>query len=563
MYLIGIDVGGTFTDGALVKSGAIAATAKIATDNHNISTSLFATLDQLLTALPTSENIDRIVISTTVVTNLLVTEQVEPTALILIPGYGLPNSYYEIGEYCYFLKGAMDFRGQEVEEIVPDEVAQCIKAIKKQNLKRIAIAGKFSNRNNSHEKLIRELIRKEYPEALVLISSEISNQLNFARRAATTYYTAVTYYEWNNFVDKVREAVQKRGINAEVQVLKADGGTMPLEVSRSYPCQTIFSGPAASTMGGAALTMDKYNSVIIDIGGTTSDISLLIEGEPLYAAKGALINERYTHVEAFSLTSLPMGGDSEVVYINGNVEVLNKRQDLAVCFGGKFLTVTDIFNVGFALEIGDYQASQVALETWAAEHNFISQEITEEVINIVLNKLTAALNKMFREWEKEPAYKVWEVVNNRKFNLDRIIGIGAASTAIVPVLAKHLGVPYFLHKYSPIANALGTAVARPTLNISLHADTEHGYYTIQPNGGLDKIINPHKFNLEDAKELALNHLHIELAARGIDEYGHEANFYLEEQFNVIRGWDRAGKIFDIGVQVKPGFIKEFMGVLER
>lgn len=562
MYLIGIDVGGTFTDGALIKAGKIEATVKVATNNDNISTSLLTALDQLIDNLPSSASIERIVISTTAVTNLLVTEQAEPTALILMPGYGLPNSYYELGEHCYFLKGAIDFRGRVVEEIDTKEISQYVQDIKQQSIRRIAVSGKFSNRNDEHEKKVKMVLDKEYPEAIVLTSSEVSNQLNFARRAVTTYYTAMTYYEWNNFVDNVDEAIRKRGINTEVHVLKADGGTIPIDISRKYPCQTIYSGPAASTMGGIALTMDNYNSVVIDIGGTTTDISLIIAGEPLYASKGANIRGRYSHIEAFSLTSLPIGGDSQVIIRDGTVEVLNRRQDVAMCFGGKFLTVTDIFNTRYDLKIGNYQASQAALESMATEHKLVSIEIAEQTVNIVLEKLNSAINNMFGEWEQEPAYKVWEVVNKRKFKLERIIGIGAASTAIVPVLANYVGVPYYLHQYSPIANALGTAVARPTLNINLHVDTEQGFYSIQPNGGLERINNPHNFNLEDAKDLALNHLYLELAARGIENNDYDATFYMEEQFNVIRGYNRAGRIFDIGVQVQPGFIKEFKGVLE-
>lgn len=561
MYLIGIDVGGTFTDGTLMKSATIIESVKTATDNSNISESLFITLDKLLRSVPDLKLIERIVISTTTVTNLLTTKQVEPVALMLLPGYGLPNSYYEIGEHCYFLKGAIDFRGNEIEPVNLDEVKKCLNDIKKKGIKRIAIAGKFANRNNKHEKLVKELIEKTYPNAFVLISSEVSNQLNFRRRAATAYYTAMTYYEWNSFVDSVEKALQARGLDTEVHVLKADGGTIPLEISREYPCQTIYSGPAASTMGGVALTMDKANSVVIDIGGTTSDISLIIDGEPLYASKGAMINDNYTHVEAFSLTSLPLGGDSQVVYENNSVKVLNKREDFAVCLGGKWLTVTDVFNHYYDLKIGEYQKSSQALNDFASKCSKSGDEVALEVIEIVLSRLEKAIKSMFKEWEKEPAYKVWEVVNDRKFELERIIGIGAASKAIIPILAKRLGVSHYLHQYSPVANALGTAVARPTINVNLHVDTQKGYYSVEPGGHFDKISNPNRFSLDDAKELALTHLTETLKDRGLGDYTNEATFYMEEQFNVIRGWDRTGRIFDIGVQVKPGFINEYTGVV--
>ncbi|HZJ85159.1 MAG TPA: hydantoinase/oxoprolinase family protein [Syntrophomonadaceae bacterium] len=559
MYLIGIDVGGTFTDGTLIKSDTIVTSVKNPTDNTNIGSSLFKTLDQLLTNISDLNLIERVVMSTTAVTNLIATEKTEPTALVLLPGHGLPLSYYEIGDNCHFLQGAIDFRGNITEEISLSEIKDTIKDIKNQGIKRIAIAGKFSNRNNEHEVLVKELFATDYPKALVLISSEISNQLNFRRRAATTFFTALIYHEWQNFVEHVQKAVKSRGISAEVQVLKADGGTMPLEISRTLPCQTIYSGPAASTMGGVALTMDQENSVVIDIGGTTTDLSLVIEGEPLYASKGATINEHYTHVDAFSLTSLPIGGDSKIDFIDKGIEILN-REDFALCFGGQHLTVTDVFNVSYDLKIGDYKKSIKALDDFASQHNSSSENLAQEVIDQVIGRLETAITNMFTKWEQEPAYKVWEVVNERKFKLHRIIGIGAASTAIVPVLAKRLGVEYFLNEHSQVANAIGTAVVRPTVNISLHVDTQNRFYTTHPSGQFGKIKNPAKFRLEDAKNLATEHLDSILKERNMANYEGEAVFYMEEQFNVIRGWDTTGKIFDIGIQVKPGFIPEFMGV---
>ncbi len=559
MYLIGIDVGGTFTDGTLIKSDTIMTSVKNPTDNTNISSSLFKTLDQLLTNISDLNLIERVVISTTAVTNLIATKRTEPTALVLLPGHGLPLSYYEIGDNCYFLQGAIDFRGNITEEISLSEIKDTIEKIKNQGIKRVAIAGKFSNRNNEHELLVKELFATDYPEALALISSEISNQLNFRRRAATTFFTALIYYEWQNFVEHVQEAIKSRGISAEIHVLKADGGTVPLEISRTLPCQTIYSGPAASTMGGVALTMDQKNSVVIDIGGTTTDISLVIDGQPLYASKGATIDEHYTHVDAFSLTSLPIGGDSKIAFIDNKVKVLN-REDFAICFGGKHLTVTDVFNVFYHLKIGDYKKSQQALDDFANQHDFASEKMAEKVVDQVISRLETAITNMFTKWEQEPAYKVWEVVNERKFKLHRIIGIGAASTAIVPILAQRLDVAHYLNEYSPVANAIGTAVVRPTINISLHIDTQNRFYTTHPGGQFGKIKNPAKFRLEDAKNLATKHLNNILKERDMANYEGEAVFYMEEQFNVIRGWDTTGKIFDIGIQVKPGFIPEFMGV---
>lgn len=559
--LIGIDVGGTFTDGILFDDGRILAAVKKPTQTDHLQESLLEVLDGLLTAAG-GNAIHRIVLSTTLVTNLLVTGQGEPTALLMLPGYGLPHQAYGVSRDIYFLKGAVDFRGRVIEAIDQRELQEVWQDIKQKGIKRIAVACKFSNRNHSLEQQIREFIRQNGPEMQVTISAEVSGKLNFPRRAATTYFTAMTMPEWNRFADRISQAIQARIADAEIHILKADGGTMPLEASRNQPCETVFSGPAASTMGATALSRDQQNSVVVDIGGTTTDISLLIAGQPLYASKGAQIEKHHTHINAFAVRSIALGGDSVIRCRENSLKVGPMRIGPAACFGGDEPTVTDVFNIYFKLGVGDSGRSQELLESLAASAGMDLQNLCFFVVETVIERLKRAITEMFTEWENEPAYKVWEVVHRRKFRLDRIIGIGAAAHAMVPVLAEEIGVPSFIHNYAPVANALGAAVVRPTLALHLHVDTASNIYTVDPGGLKGSLESPRKFQLADAKVLALSCLEEISRQRGIDKYTVDAGFFMEEQFNMIRGWDRVGKIFEVGIQVAPGFIEEYQGVSE-
>lgn len=177
----------------------------------------------------------------------------------------------------------------------------------------------------------------------------------------------------------------------------------------------------------------------------------------------------------------------------------------------------------------------------------------------MIEALRKSIQDMFHQWEDEPAYKVWEVVHSRKFRLDQVIGIGAAAPAIVPMLAAELGVKHFLHHYSPVANALGAALARPTLAVQVHMDTQNRMYTVSPGGAGGRLEN-RNYQMEDAINLARRYLKDLGSKRDLSAYADEAEIYLEEQFNVIRGWDRAGKLFDVGIEIKPGFIHGFKGV---
>lgn len=559
--LIGIDVGGTFTDGVLFDNGRILGSVKKPTRVDHLQESLLAVLDELLTAAE-GAGITRIVLSTTLVTNILATGQGERTALLMLPGYGLPHQAYSVTEDIYFLQGAIDFRGRVIEGIDPQQVQQVLQDIRQKGINRIAVACKFSNRNHSLEHQIREIILKYDPDWQVTISAEVSGKLNFPRRAATTYFTAMTMPEWNRFADSIAQAMLARNIEAEIHILKADGGTMPLAASRANPCETIFSGPAASTMGATALSMDKQNSVVVDIGGTTTDISLLVGGEPLYASKGAQIEGHYTHVNAFAVRSIALGGDSVIRCRDNRIKVGPLRIGAAACFGGEEPTVTDVFNVYYKLEVGDAARSHETLESLAKAAEMDLPTLCFCVVETVIERLKRAITEMFTEWENEPAYKVWEVVHRRKFQLDRIIGIGAAAHAIVPIVASEVGVPAFIHHLAPVANALGAAVVRPTLALQLHVDTASNLYTVDVGGLKGTLPDPRKFQLTDAKVLAISCLEEVSQARGIENYTAKATFFMEEQFNMIRGWDRVGKTFEVGIQVAPGFIEEYQGVSE-
>ncbi len=557
--LIGIDVGGTFTDGVLFNGQAVVTSVKHPTDKQNLKTTLLRVLDDLLTA-SAGEKINRIVFSTTLVTNLLATESGDKTALLLLPGPGLPLDTYRLFEETFFLKGSVDFRGRELEAIDRIEVEKAVDAIKARSINKIAVVGKFSNRNSSQEQEVRKIIMKRDPQMEVAIGSETAGQLNFLRRIVTTYYSVMTQSAWEDFASEIEKALVDRGIQTAVDILKADGGTMPLQISRSKPCETVFSGPAASTMGAIALTMNPKNSVVLDIGGTTVDISLLIDGHPLYASKGATIQGHYTHINAFSVRSIPLGGDSPISIEQGNISVETKRRGVAACFGGDYATVTDVFNQKYQLGIGMASQSTEKLARLIKDTRIDMETLCITVEDIVFNRIQEAIQEMFMEWENEPAYRVWEVVNGRKFDVQELIGIGAASSAIVPGLAGRMQAEYRIPEYAAVANALGACVARPTLALHVHIDTQNKVFAIDQDGLHGSLPAVRSFQMKDAKELAQHHLTEIAKSRGMEHYAVEAEFYLEEQFNVIRGWDTAGKIFDVGVQISPGFIEEYKGV---
>src|SRR5208337_3129822 len=142
------------------------------------------------------------------------------------------------------------------------------------------------------------------------------------RRVVTALLTLATRDKFRDFYGQVSSALSRHGIDAPLYILKADGGTLPFEQAVRMPVETIFSGPAASTLGVLALTPAGQTSVVLDVGGTTTDLALILSGRPLLASRGARIEQHLTHVRAFATKSVALGGDSMLRVDNGSIQIL-------------------------------------------------------------------------------------------------------------------------------------------------------------------------------------------------------------------------------------------------
>ena len=228
---------------------------------------------------------------------------------------------YSLGGEVQIVRGAIDYRGREIEALDEDQVQRAAAKIAERGYRKVAVASKFGQRNHAHEERMREIALGTIPGVHVEMGHQASGRLNFPRRAATTALKAAAMDEYRKFAEEVAKAVAGRKIEAPVYILKADGGTLPLATSVDHPVETIFSGPAASTMGVLALTPAGQTSVVVDIGGTTTDLALILDGSPLISSEGARVNSYLTHIRAFAVKSVALGGDSRVRAEGGRVAI--------------------------------------------------------------------------------------------------------------------------------------------------------------------------------------------------------------------------------------------------
>ncbi|RXA16313.1 hydantoinase/oxoprolinase family protein [Methanosarcina sp. MSH10X1] len=560
--LIGIDVGGTTTDAVLIRNGEVCSAAKVSTEPGKLLDSLLEALDAISKDVP-PEQLERVVFSTTVITNLIAEGKTDRVALVLIPGPGINPESYSFPD-SFYLKGAMDYRGREIQPLDETEIRKTVDLIRESGFARAAIISKFGQRNPSHELEIGEIFREIYPGCKLELGHTVSGKLNFPRRIATAMLASATRERYQEFVEKIRKALEERKIRAPVFILKADGGTLPVEKSIEFPVETIFSGPAASMIGALALTPQGQTSVVVDIGGTTTDLALILSGKPLLASKGAKLGGFLTHVRAFAVRSIAVGGDSVVRVRKTDtgkklITVGPDRAGPAYSMGGEETTPTDALNVLGLIKVGDPERASEAIKATASCLGKSETETASLIVEKAAQTIADAVNEMFLEWEQEPAYRIWEVLQEKKARPQNVVGIGGGAKGLIDGIAKKLDARPVIPEYAEVGNAIGAAVARPTLTLNLHIDTEQKIYSVAEEGEIVSLSaanlgNFNKIRLEEAETLASKLLRERAENFGISEYAGEAEIVNSEVFNVVNGWYTSGRLFDVDMQIPAGLI---------
>jgi len=311
--IIGLDTGGTYTDGVLFDSAqGVLASGKALTTQQDLSLGLAAALERVLPDDVAS--IDLVCISTTLATNAVVEGHGSPVGLLLIgtdealldrAGLGAALG----GDPVAFIRGGHTVFGEE-QEPLDLEAARKALAEMAPHVAAIAVAGIFAVRNPTHEQALRDLVR-ETTSLPVSCSHELSSKLDAPRRALTTVLNARLIPQLQHLIEAVETIMQRVGIRAPLMVVKGDGSLEDAAVALHSPVETILSGPAASLVGAQHLSGEP-DGIVVDMGGTTTDIALLHDGLPVLRSSGARVGGWNTMVEAVSIHTYGLGGDSEV-----------------------------------------------------------------------------------------------------------------------------------------------------------------------------------------------------------------------------------------------------------
>ena len=563
--LLGLDVGGTFTDAVIIDGHRVVATAKRRTTKDNLMNGIGEALDAVLEGYDTS-NIEQVTLSTTVVTNTIVEEKEQVVDLYVVTGPGRNvDDIFPVKPI--YLQGYTDHRGIVVEHTPADAVrgiANMVQARSGTDL--AAVSAKFGVRNPQEELSITEELKNTYH--VISNGSLLSGSLNFPRRTISAYFNSAVTPVFTVFKKNVEDALSARNILAPLHILKADGGSLPMEHMVSRPVETAFTGPAATVLGLSALgVIGNKHTVALDIGGTTTDISLWKHGKPLMTKNGVSIREYPSAVRSFAVTSVGIGGESVIRLKNGNLTVGPERVGPSVALGGIEPTLGDALIVLGHANYGDFNLASRALQDLAdaiqatlrsknvnTSNNQLTliktaSDVARLIVEKALQTIQHGINEVVKVENKRPIYVVADIVNPDVFVPEHIVVVGGTAPSLGPSIGEYLELPVTIPENAAVANAIGAALALSTIELTVHVDTKRRLLVI-PELGV-KQQNCTLKRAEQVVERAKETLSEEAIRLGLDTV-QEIEVISIEDFPVVEGWQSMERLITVKVQLAAG-----------
>jgi len=344
-YGLGIDAGGTYTDAVIydLDNNKVVSSIKTITNRENLGKSINEVLDNFSEDI--LMNIKLISLSTTLTTNSCIEDKGSKATLVLIGcnekiiselgyKYGLPSA-----EEMIFVEGEHRSDGSVKTFVDLEELKSKVMKYK-DSTNGFAVVELGGVYNPEFEIEAKKLI--ETSTGLYTINANaISRELNFMKRATSALINAQMIPIINDFLDSVKYNLKIRNITAPLLIVRGDGTLMSEKYARTMPVETILSGPAASVVGAIKLSGNK-NCVVVDMGGTTSDLSVINEGIVKFASKGIKIGKWQTGTKSIEMKPIGLGGDSHITFNNKEELFISVRRTLPLCcLASKFPKVMD------------------------------------------------------------------------------------------------------------------------------------------------------------------------------------------------------------------------------
>lgn len=319
-YSMGIDAGGTYTDSVIIRDsdGKVMDSSKAPTTYPDLLAGIRNSIDGLDERY--LKDVKMVSVSTTLATNTILEKNGYPVGLILVGDYEVPEKMNI--EFHTIVKGGHDHHGAELTSLDLEAVEAFVRKVK-DKVSAFAVSSYFSVRNPAHELAVKALI-KELTGMPVVCGHELSLDLGAYERGITAYLNAQLIPVANQFIRSIREEISRRGMDSRLLMLKCDGSVVGINEALEKPIESIFSGPAASLVGASHLS-GLGTCAVIDVGGTSTDVSMLENGLPELCADGAVVGGWQTKVKAIRMETSAMGGDSHIWVRNMKINIGPRR----------------------------------------------------------------------------------------------------------------------------------------------------------------------------------------------------------------------------------------------
>lgn len=321
---LGMDTGGTYTDAVVMDldTGKILGKSKSMTTREDLCIGIRGAIRGIDPSLV--RDVGVVVLSSTLATNSVVEGKGCRVGLVCIGGdYNGDIS----ADYSVRVTGGHDYHGREEASLDRDSVRRFLESIKGK-VDGLAVSGYLSIRNPEHEDVVKSMANGIL-DVPVVCGHELTSRLGFNERTTTCIMNSRLIPLMDGLIRSVEAVLMEEGIRVPLMIFRGDGTIMSSEVARERPVETILSGPAASLVGAMHMTGLK-DAVVMDMGGTTTDIGVLRNGKPRLDQEGATIGGKRTRVMAVQVTTSGIGGDSRIGVNQGSI-VLTPLRVVPLC----------------------------------------------------------------------------------------------------------------------------------------------------------------------------------------------------------------------------------------
>ncbi|TKV60360.1 hydantoinase/oxoprolinase family protein [Nakamurella flava] len=443
---IGIDVGGTNTDAVLMDGATTLAGVKHST-TPDVTTGIVQAIEALREQHQfTGPEIQAVMIGTTHFINALVeAKRLAPTAALrlglpatrsLPPMVDWPAELVDaLSARTYLAHGGYEFDGRPISPLDPEELRAHARDMRGHGIRSVAISSVFSPVNHDLEvqaaQIVRDVFAEDGTPVAISLSHEIG-RIGLLERENATVINAALRELAGEIVDGLTAAARAQGITAPIYLSQNDGTLMDEDFVRSYPVATFASGPTNS-MRGAAVTSGLTTCAVVDVGGTTADVGLLVGGFPRETAGEVKVAGIRTNFRMPDVLSIGIGGGSLVDPETAEVgpgSVGYRLTTEALVFGGSTLTATDIAVAAGRADIGD--RSKVA---------HLDPAFVDRVLARIAERVAEAVDRMRTSPDPIP-----------------VVAVGGGSI-LLPDELPLFGTVHRPENYS-VANAIGASIAQ-------------------------------------------------------------------------------------------------------